>query len=974
MKKRQKASVVTILLIGAVLSFGVFLGCGQPSLYTIVNGPTGEPLRIDPGSVALFAQSQYKFTAAGGQPPYAYSVLGGGGTVDSGTGVFTAGLSDAECTVRVTDAYGNTEDAEVAITVGGALTISPSSLSITVNGSITFGAFGGVPPYTYSIATAGTGSPAINSSTGDYTAGPSAGTDVVRVTDSAGSTSDSTVSVASAGGVLGIIPNAASIALSGTITFGATGGTPPYVFSAVSLLGGTGENFNAGTATYTAPSDAVGTVTIRVTDNAAATSDATITVSSAYPLAVSPSSATIGYGSSLTFSASGGVPPYTFSTVSLIGGTGESFNAGTGTYTAPSDAAGNATIRVTDGEGTTDDAVITVTGTTGLSISPVTIDLDLGDSIDFNAFGGEPPYAFSLPSSLGGTGENLAGGTYTAPTDTTGNATVRVTDNALATADAAVTVTAASALAVGPASVTLHPGDAITFSGSGGVPPYSYSLITAVGGTGEGVAGSTYTAPSDATGNATVRLSDGDGTTADAAVTVTSYSGLGISPSSISLDYSDTITFEAAGGVPPYTYSLVTAVGGTGENFDAGTRTYTAPSDTTGNGTVRVIDNAGTTADASVTVTAGPALTIHPTSITLTPGDTVQFSASGGVPGYSYTLPVSAGGTGESLVGGAYTAPSDTTGNAAVRVTDGAGTTRDGTITITESSALLINPAAVTLNLGDSILASASGGVPPYTFTLETPIGGAGENLSGQTYTAPSDAVGNAVVRVQDNMGTVQDMTITVTPAASLAIGPPAHSMSLGENVTFAASGGVPPYSYSAPALIGGSGENLTGANYQAPYDASGTATVRVTDNEGALAEATVTVESSVSDVTRAENPLSDEILADETGFDDVGVLVPGALTTINGDLGGGAADFYRIDTGVNTGLWVKLTWAGGDNFDLALYDAGLGRLGESVTSDPGEEEMIWTLAPGTVYYVVADCETYGLSGGPYTISITGVR
>jgi plastocyanin len=973
MKRKSSGSIGSTALI-LLLLLGILLtGCGQPSLYTIINGPTGEPLRIAPGSVALLAQTQYKFGATGGQPPYTYSVLGGGGTVDPDTGVFTAGLSAGETTVRVTDAYGNTEDAEISVTLGGALTISPSALSITVNSSVTFGAFGGVPPYTYSLPTQGTGTPSITtvSDTGEYTAGASTGTDIVRVTDAAGSTSDCTVNVSSSGGVLGISPSSASINLNGTVTVTGIGGIPGYTYSSVTLLGGTGENFDTVTGTYTAPSDRTGTVTLRVEDSTAATADATITVSPAYPLAISPAAATVGFGSTLTFSASGGVPPYTFTLPTPIGGTGE--NLAGQTYTAPSDAAGNATIRVTDGDGVTDDAVVTVGGTTSLSISPVTVSLDLGDTIDFSAFGGEPPYSYSLPGPVGGAGESLIGGTYTAPTDTTGTATVRVSDNAFATADATVTVAAGSPLEISPSSVTIHPGDTLPFSGFGGVPPYSYSLATPIGGTGEGVSGSDYTAPSDTIGTATVRITDNEGTTADAAVTVSAYTGLGISPSSISLDLSDTITFSGAGGVSPYTFSLTTPVGGTGENL-AG-QTYTAPSDATGTGTVRITDNVGTTADASITVTAGPALTIHPSSITLTLGDTIDFSASGGVPGYTYTLQIAAGGTGESLVGGTYTAPSDTTGSATVRVTDNDGTTRDATITITESSALAISPTSVTLNLGDSILATASGGVPPYTFTLQTPIGGTGENLAGQTYTAPSDAVGNATVRVQDNIGSVQDMTITVTPAASLAISPSSHSMSLGENITLTASGGVPPYTFSAPALIGGSGENLTGASYQAPFDTAGSATVRVTDNDGASSDASITVVSSVSDVTRAENPATDENLGDNTNFDGVGVLIPGALTTITGNLGPAVADWFQINTGVNAGLWFRCTWsAAADNFDLALYDATLTRLGESVEGTPHEEEMIWTLAPGAVYYVVVDCETWGLPGGNYTLTITGVR
>ena len=100
-----------------------------------------------------------------------------------------------------------------------------------------------------------------------------------------------------------------------------------------------------------------------------------------------------------------------------------------------------ATVRVTDNEAITSDATVTVTPASPLAISPTTVTLNMGNSIVFSASGGVPPYTYSLPAPISGTGgEGLAGNTYTAPSDAIGTATVRVTDNALATSDASVTV------------------------------------------------------------------------------------------------------------------------------------------------------------------------------------------------------------------------------------------------------------------------------------------------------------------------------------------------------------------------------------------------------------------------------------------------------------------------------------------------------------------------------------------------------
>ncbi len=79
------------------------------------------------------------------------------------------------------------------------LVISPPSVSLNVNGGVTFVAHGGVPPYVFSITAAGSGSPAVDPSSGLYTAGSTVGTvDVIQVQDASAATSSATVNVISA--------------------------------------------------------------------------------------------------------------------------------------------------------------------------------------------------------------------------------------------------------------------------------------------------------------------------------------------------------------------------------------------------------------------------------------------------------------------------------------------------------------------------------------------------------------------------------------------------------------------------------------------------------------------------------------------------------------------------------------------------------------------------------------------------------
>ena len=77
-----------------------------------------------------------------------------------------------------------------------ALTISPAPATVTAGGSQVFTASGGSPPYGWSLTTDGSGSAATITPTGGaYTAGATAGTDVVTATDAVGNTGTATITV-----------------------------------------------------------------------------------------------------------------------------------------------------------------------------------------------------------------------------------------------------------------------------------------------------------------------------------------------------------------------------------------------------------------------------------------------------------------------------------------------------------------------------------------------------------------------------------------------------------------------------------------------------------------------------------------------------------------------------------------------------------------------------------------------------------
>lgn len=440
------------------------------------------------------------------------------------TAVFFAGCSGG-AGVGLSAGGGGTGGKISNTAIAPTLSISPTFQVLYTRDSFSFSASGGNAPYTFSLVS-GVGS---ISSDGAYSAPTSPGSAVVRVTDSGGVSMSANIIVLTR---IAISPVAVTVVIGGSATFTASSGTAPYVFSVV----GGGGSVNAATGAYTAPG-VPGTAVVRVTDAKGAMTDAIVTVNP--PVAISPGSKTLAVNDAFTFSAAGGVPPYSYS---LQAG-GGAVVASSGLYTAPN-ATGTATVRVTDSQGYTSDATITINP--ALAISPTTKTIAVNNQATFSAAGGVAPYSFSVIA--GGGSVNVATGVYTAP-NAAGTATVRVTDSFGNTSSAAVTIN--PALAISPATKTVAVNNSATFSASGGVGPYSYSV--AAGGGSVNAATGVYTAPA-AAGPATLRVTDSLGNTSSATVTING--ALAISPASKTIAVNNQLAFSATGGVAPFTYSV----------------------------------------------------------------------------------------------------------------------------------------------------------------------------------------------------------------------------------------------------------------------------------------------------------------------------------------------------------------------------------------------------------------------------------
>ncbi len=220
-------------------------------------------------------------------------------------------------------------------------------------------------------------------------------------------------------------------------------------------------------------------------------------------------------------------------------------------------------------------------------------------------------------------------------------------------------------------------------------------------------------------------------------------------------------------------------------------------------------------------------LTIKPGTATVEVASTFTFVASGGVSPYRFGIAAGGGTIGQTS--GLYTAPS-APGSVAITVTDGAGVTSVASVTIAAASAaLVISPVGLTITVNKSYQFSATGGAPPYTFSIYSGSA-SGSVTAGGLFTATSTA-GAAVVRVTDAAGTPSDASVSVVSGGALAISPATPSVPEGGTLTFLGAGGTPPYTFSVSSGVGS--VNAATGVYLAPSGTVGTspATVAIKDS-----------------------------------------------------------------------------------------------------------------------------------------------
>ncbi len=441
------ATTPAITLLGAgTYTVTVMDGSGCTAIgSTTITTSSSLAVTVDVRNVTCFGGNDGNATAMvmGGSAPYTYRWTNGG------TVAVQANLTAGTYTVTVSDVAGCSSSQTIIVTQPTAINIATTVNATTCgasNGSITTVSTGGNGLYSY-LWSNGAISPNItNLAAGSYT---------LTLTDGKGCKANATATVTSSNGItlsLGSSNVTCNAGNNGSASATVTGSTGTVTY-AWSNTGNTAtiSNLTAGTYSVTATNG-----------GCTATSSVTITQPTAIVIGISLTNPTCGSSNgSLTASASGGTPQYSYS-----------WSNGATTASISGLASGTYSVTVTDANGCTKMTSQAITAPT----APV---VTISAQTNVSCFGGNNGTA--TVSVTGGTQPytyNWGGGRTTAAITglTAGTYTVTVNDGAGCSSTQPVIITQPTAIVITSTvtSATCLPTGSAQANVSGGTAPYTY--------------------------------------------------------------------------------------------------------------------------------------------------------------------------------------------------------------------------------------------------------------------------------------------------------------------------------------------------------------------------------------------------------------------------------------------------------------------------------------------------------------------
>ena len=1004
--------------------------------------------------------------ASGGTAPYAYAVtagaLPGGLTLNTGTGAITgtpSALGTFNFSITATDSstgtgpYTATRAYSIVI-IAVPPTASNSSLTVAYNAPATNVplTLGGGAPTSLTIGTAPLrGSAIVTGTTITYQpnagyAGPDSFT--YTATNSGGTSAPAaTVTITVNNPVITITASggfAATVGTPYTQTFTWNGGAQPWsAFLVTNLPAGlsiTGTTANSATVSGT-PTQA-GSFSLNASATDISTGNGPFTISQLFTLTVAAPTLTLtpaattfnapyGAAYSQSFTASGGIGPYTYvRTGTLPPGLNFVGNTVSGTPTTPGSF--SFTITATDTGSTGTGSPFTVAQNYTINVAAPTIVVNpatlpnpaagVAYSQTLTATGGVAPYSLAVTSGSLPSGITLTtGGALSGTSNQVGtyNVTVTATDANGQTGTRAYTLNIATpTLTLTPAAGTLTAtygavySQAFTAGGSAG--PFNYVLTGALPA-GVTFSGNTLSGTPTVPGSfpITVTATDTVLTGAGAPFSISRNYTLNVpapvivvNPATLPNPIAGTAysqTLIASGGVAPYSLAVTSGSLPSGITLTTGGGlSGTSNQVGTFNVTVTATDANGQTGSRAYTLTIGaPTLTLTPAAGTLTAtygaAYSQTFTAGGSAGPFNYVLtgalPAGVTFSGNTL-SGTPTVPGSypITVTATDTVLTGAGApfsiVQNYTLNV-PAPVIVVNPATLpnpAAGVAYNQTLTVTGGVAPYSTAVTSGSLPSGITLTtGGVLSGTSFQVGtyNITVTGTDANGQTGNRAYTLTIAApTLTLTPAAGTLTAtygsAYSQTFTAGGSAGPFNYvltgALPAGVTFSGNTLSGTpTVPGSYPITVTATDSVLTGTGApfsiTQNYTLNVPAPTIVVNPATLPNTTAGLSYSQTLTATGGVAPYALTVTAGSLPNGLT---LTSGGVLSGT---TTASGTFNFTVTATDAN-GQTGTRtytvVVAIPSIALTPATLpggSAGTVY-----SQTLTIAGGiaPYTVTQTG--
>ncbi len=828
----------------------------------------------------------------------------------------------------------------------------------------------------------------------------------------------------------------------------ASGGTAPYSYTVTAGALPSGLTL-ASNGTVSGTPTTAGPFNFTVTANDSSSSGS-YSGARAYSVTVSPGlpvtgavSATVAYSSSanpITLNLSGGAA--TSVAVASAAAHGTATASGTSiSYTPTAGYAGSDSFiyTATNGAGTSNQATVSVTvSAPTLTITPSgTWSAGVGSTYSqtLTWAGGASPYsaysAVGLPAGLSATASTANSLTISGTPTAAGSFSVVASAIDSSTGTGPFTKSQTFTLTVGAATINLTPAGPTlsptygssfsqTFSGSGGVAPYTYVLTGSLPtGLSWNAATATLSGTPTQSGNFPISVTATDhstGTGAPFGKTV-SYT-LAISAPTITLTPTSTpggaigqayaTTISASGGIAPYAYAISTGSLPTGLSLNtaSGAISGTPTAAGTFNFTVRASDANSFTATQTYSIgVGGPTLTLTPATIPAAAAASlynVTFSAGGGTAPYSYSLVAGVLPSGISLntATGVLSGTTVQAGNFSITVRATDSTTGTGAPFSVQSAYTLVvsapiialTPATVpvgTVAASYSATISAGGGVAPYAYSITSGALPAGLSLNGATgaLSGTPTAAGsfNFSVKATDANSFTGTQAYTVSIAAATVVLNPATlpgvTAETAYSSTLTASGGTAPYTFAitSGSLPSGISLNTATGVLSGTTMAAGTftVTIRATDSSSgtgapfsASRNYTLAVAAPAISLTPGSVASGTVATSYSASISASGGVAPYTYSISAGTLPAGVS--LNASTGLLSGT---PTAAGTFNVTIKAVDANSFSGTQAYSLVIGSATL--TLTPATLANLTAEAAysaTLVAGGGtaPYTFAISG--